>query len=57
MNTLGNALWHGLINGAATQHRSSAPQPEQIGYASAMAQGLYWLGFEITNAIVYGSRK
>jgi hypothetical protein len=57
MNTLRKALWHGLINGAATRERSSSPQPQAIGYVGAIEQGAYWFGFQLTNAIVYGARK
>jgi hypothetical protein len=57
MNSLKTSLWHGLINGAATRDRSSATQPQAMGYTSALTQGLYWLGFQLTNAIVYGARK
>jgi hypothetical protein len=57
METLGKSLWQGLVNGAATPQRSSAPQPQALGYTGSIAQALYWLGFEVTNAVVYGARK
>jgi len=57
MNTLRKSLWHGLLSGASTRERSSAPQPQAIGYTGAIAQGLYWFGFQVSNAIVYGARK
>jgi hypothetical protein len=57
MNTFGKALWHGIVNGAGTRERGSAQQPQALGYTSAVAQGAYWFGFQVSNAIVYGARK
>jgi hypothetical protein len=57
MQTLGKSLWHGLVNGASTRQRSSAPQPQALGYTGSISQALYWFGFEVTNAVVYGARK
>jgi len=57
MQTLAKSLWHGLLNGAGTRERASAPQPQSIGFTGSISQALYWLGFEVTNAVVYGARK
>jgi hypothetical protein len=57
MDTWRKALWQGLMNGSASRDRSGAPRPETIGFTGSIAQGLYYLGFEVANAIVYGARK
>jgi hypothetical protein len=57
MDTLRKALWLGLVNGASARDRTTAPRPESIGFSGAVSQGLYNLGLELSNAIVYGARK
>lgn len=52
-----NALWQGILSGAAVRDRASAPKPESKGYSSGLAQGLYWLGFEVANVVVHGPRS
>jgi hypothetical protein len=57
MDTLRSALWQGLINGAAARDRAAAPRPESLGFSGATTQGLYYFGFELANALVYGARR
>jgi hypothetical protein len=57
MDTLRKALWQGLLNGSSMRDRSSAPRPESLGFQGSVSQGLYFLGFEVANAVVYGPRK
>ncbi len=57
MKTLGKSLWTGLITGASTRQKTAAPLPQALGYTGSISQALYWLGFEVTNAVVYGARK
>jgi hypothetical protein len=57
MDTLRKALWQGLLNGSSSRDRTTAPRPETIGFTGSISQGLYYLGFEVANAVVYGARK
>jgi hypothetical protein len=57
MQTLSAALWRGLVNGASTPQRASAPTPQGLGFGGSIAQALYWFGFQVANVVVYGSRK
>jgi hypothetical protein len=57
MDTLRKALWQGVMNGAATRDHTAAPKPESLGFTGAISQGLYNLGLEFANAVVYGTRK
>jgi len=57
MRTLGEALWNGLLAGAFERDRASAATPAERGYAGAIAQALYWFGFELSNVVVFGARR
>jgi hypothetical protein len=57
MDTLRRALWQGIVNGSSYRDRTAAPRPENIGFTGALAQGLYYLGFEVANVVVHGARK
>ena len=51
-----DALWQGMLAGAAARERSGAPGPLAHGYTSNILQALYWLAFEISNVVVHGAR-
>jgi hypothetical protein len=57
MEPLRKALWQGIVNGSSYRDRAAAPRPETIGFPGAIAQGLYYLGFEVANVVVHGARK
>jgi hypothetical protein len=57
MDTLRKAVWQGLVNGASSRDRATLPRPESAGFTGAIAQGLYNLALEVSNAVVYGARK
>jgi len=57
METLRKALWQGLINGAASRDRAAVPSAVGLGFSGELAQGLYNLGVQLANAVVYGERK
>ncbi len=46
-----------MVSGALTKDRASATPPEARGYTGALSQGLYWFGFEISNVVVFGTRR
>jgi len=56
MATLVAAFWQGLLNGSNTRDRATARQPQELGYSGSLGQGLYWLGFQVSNVVVYGAR-
>ena len=51
-----NALWKGVLGGAAARDRAREPGPETHGFTSSIAQALFWLGFELANVVVHGAR-
>lgn len=51
-----DALWQGVLAGAAARERAGAPGPQAHGYTTSIAQALYWLGFEVANVVVHGAR-
>jgi hypothetical protein len=57
MDSLRKALWQGVLNGSSYRDRTTAPRPEMLGFSGAIAQGLYYLGFEVANVVVHGARK
>jgi hypothetical protein len=57
MRTLGEAFWNGLLAGASERDRASATPPDRRGYTGPIAQALYWFGFELSNVVVFGTRR
>ncbi len=51
-----DALWQGMLAGAAARDRTAAPGPQAHGYTSSVSQALYWLAFEVANVVVHGAR-
>ncbi len=56
MNSLGKAIWQGILSGAAARTRAAAKTPEMLGIHGAIAQALYWLAFEVANVVVHGAK-
>ena len=51
------ALRTGILSGAQTRTRDAALLPQRYGLSDSISQGLYWLGFEVANIVVYGARR
>jgi len=56
MQQVFDALWQGILAGAAVRERSAAPGPQAHGYTSNILQALYWVAFQISNVVVHGAR-
>jgi hypothetical protein len=54
MRPLFDALWHGILDGASTRTRSAGTVPAGMAASGTLRQGLYRLGYEVANIVVFG---
>jgi hypothetical protein len=57
METLIQAVWQGLVDGASIRDRAAVPPPQTRGFPGSISQALYWAGYQFTNVLVYGAKK